>query len=68
MIPLPRKANNLVAWLISGDRTKVQESQRKLLLSYWHHGEVQPQNITIPHGECGNDGAYNLAPIRFLPL
>ena len=67
-IPLPKKADQLVAWYISGNRTKVQESQRERLSSYWHHGEAPQPRITIPPGGSGSDGACKMAPVQFLPL
>ncbi len=67
-IPLPKRANQLVAWYISGNRTKVQESQTRLLPSCLPRGEdQQPKTITLP-GECGSNGAFSRAPIQFLPL
>ena len=67
-IPLPKRANQLVAWYISGNRTKVQESQMRLLPSCSPHGEAQQQKITTLPGEYGSNGAFSRAPIQFLPL
>ena len=67
-IPLPDKACRLVAWYISGDRTRVQDFQMKQSRSSWHHGEHQQPRITTPPGESGSNGVWERMPIQFLPL
>ena len=67
-INLPERANQLVAWYISGNRTKIQEYQMKLLHSYLPRGEAQQLKTTILPGESGSNGAFSMAPIQFLPL
>ena len=66
--PFPKGANQLVAWYISGNRIKVQESQTRLLPSCSPHGEAQQQKTTILPGEYGSNGAFSRAPIQLLPL
>ena len=66
--PFPKGANQLVAWYISGNCIKVQESQTRLLPSCLPHGEAQQQKTTTLPGEYGSNGAFSRAPIQFLPL
>ena len=60
-IPLPDRANQLVAWHISGDRTKVQEFQRKLSPSLCPPGGTQPPRITRELW-CGGKGINPISP------
>ena len=67
-IPLPERANQLVAWYISGNRTKIQEYQMKLLHSHLPREEAQQLKATVLPGDSGSNGAFSMAPIQFLPL
>ena len=56
-IPLPDRASQLVAWYISGDRTRVQEFQRRLYPSSLHPGDHP-----LPRTIHSKKGSMNIIP------
>ena len=47
----------LVAWTVSGVRSKIEDFQRGLSSSSVLHGEATPKHLTLVAGECGLIGA-----------